>query len=445
MSIGKNTVLGMLTDAVVFGLGIVVSVILTRSFGPAQRGIYVLLITTNILLANISHLSLGTACRSLLAHGQYRLGQVHTIVVLLALGLGMLCFAVTTSLVAVVGVTLFAHTPYNYILIALLLIPTTIYQIYWNSMMLGLNRVLVMNQFNLALNTGNALLMIVVVGVFHGGIPGFLAVWLISSVIGSMTALVIGARMDRLAWPPDPRVLYQLLSFGLRGHGAQIAHQLFLRFDLYVVSALIGTAGVGIYSVATALAEKLWIPFNGIYTSSISKIAELPPRESALLTAKVTRTAVLLISSAAIPFALISPWLVPFMYGAAFQPAVLPLLILLVGTLSWAAATVITNYILGQLGRPGLLSAIAWAQLGLSIPLYLGLIFWQGIVGAALASTITYILALISTLWIFQRNSHLAIRQILVPQRSDLRDYGRVLRRGLVKVPILRRYTRYLP
>lgn len=431
--IGKNTAIGIATNLVSFGLGLVLSVVLTRSL-EEQRGIYVLLVTTNTLLATVVNLTVGAACTTLLAHGRYTLREVNTAAVLLALGLGALGLGGTVLVFPLLRTNIFQNIPFADLLIALFLIPTTIYQMYWSSMMMGLNRLMRLNQFNLALNIGNTLLMLVLVGVLQWGIPGFLAGWVLTAAAGTVGAVLLLGRTERFAWPPRWRVFRDLLSFGTRLHGASIAHQLFLRFDMYAVNALVGTAGVASYSLATSLAEKLWLPLNAIGASAVGKITQLPRAESALLTARVTRTALLIMVSLAVPLAAISPWLIPFLYTPRFVPAILPLVILLVGIPGLAVMLVVNNYIQGRMERPGLLSIISWIELAVSIPLYLGLILWQGIVGAALASTLTYLLAMACTLYVFVRDSGLPVSQVLVPGPADFREYLRLLRAGARRV-----------
>ncbi len=445
MGIGRNTLIGLATDGAIFILGLVVSVVLTQSLGPLGIGVYAILITTNVILANVAHLSIGIACSTLLAGGRYRLGEVNTWAVLLALGMGLICIGGATLLYPLLQDNVFQGVTYPHLLVALLLIPATIYQVYWSYMMMGLNRLLVLNKLNLAVNICSAALMIGVVGVLHAGISGFLMVWSASAVIGAVGNLILAVRIEPFVWPPRRIVLRDLVSFGLRSHGANIAHNLFLRFDMFAVNALVGTTGAGLYSRSTSLAEKIWLLLNAIHASSLGKIAELPKAESALLTAKVTRTAVLMMLIVALPFALVSPWLVPLLYGPAFAPSVLPLIVLLAGVLGFAVMLVVNSYILGQMQRPGLLSVISWLQLGVSIPLYLALIGWQGIVGAAVASTLTYLLAMVCTLWVFTRDSGLPVHQVLIPQVADFRDYARVVGPVLRKLRGLRHATRPAP
>lgn len=441
MSIGKNTTVGLFTDVAVLGLGVLVSIVLTRSLGPEQRGVYALLVATNGLGANLAGLSVANSCSTMLARGNYRLGQVNTVAMLLALVLGAAGLAITTLIFPLLSNNIFMGVPYTYLFIALLLLPTTIYQIYWNSMMMGLSRLLSLNKLNLTVNVVSSVLMIVVVGVLHKGIPGFLAVWSLSGVWGAISTAVVAARIERPVWPPSRKIMSDMLQFGLRGHGANIAHQIFLRLDLYLVNPLVGNAGVGFYSLSTSLAEKLWVPLNAIYASSVGKIAQLPREESALLTAKVARTAVLMMFTFALPLAVASPWLIPLIYSSRFTASVLPLIILLGGTLGFAVMLVLNNYIVGQMQRPGLLSIISWLELIVSVILYVTLIPWQGIVGAAVASTLTYLLAMAGTLYLFVRDSGLLAMSVLLPRRGDFGDYARIIKAGMRRVPGLRRYA----
>jgi O-antigen/teichoic acid export membrane protein len=361
---------------------------------------------------------------------------VSIVAIIMALGLGALCLAATTLAFPFLQDSIFQNVPYSYLLVALLLVPTAIYQIYWNYMMIGLNRILLMNKLNMVVNTGSTVMMVLTVGVLQLGIPGFLLTWSAGSVLGALGALVLAVRVERPLWPVKRKAVGDILGFGLRSHGANISHHLFLRIDAYMVNAMVSTRAVGFYTLSTSLAEKLWLPLNAIHTSSISKIAQLPRAESALLTAKIARTALLMMLGIAIPFAVVSVWLVPFLYGGEFIESVPPLIILLGGVLCFAVMMVLNSYILGQMERPGLLSIIGWVELSVSVPLYVLMISWLGIVGAAIASSITYALATAGTLFIFMRDSQIGLRQLLVPRRADFQDYARVLRTIRSRLPV---------
>ena len=442
MSIGKSSAIGLAADVTVLLLGLLVSIVLTRSLGPEGRGVYALLATTNVLLANLAHMSVASANSTYLGRGQLTLGEVNAVSLALAAGLGLLALGAVSALYPLLASNLLQNIPYPYLLVAMLLIPATIYQIYWSYMMMGLNRAALMSKLNLAVNLVSAALMVVVVGTLRLGLPGFLSVWAATSLGSFACSLVLAVRIERPRWPPSGAVARKLLSFGLRSHGANIAHHIFLRFDTYAINTVLGTTGVGFYSLSTSLAERLWLPMNAIHAASLGKITQLPREESALLTAKIARAALLITGSIALPFAILSPWIVPLLYGEEFAASVLPLMILLAGTVSFAIMFVLNSYILGQMERPGLLSIIGWLQLGVSVPLYLALIGWLGIVGAAIASTTTYTLAMLASLVVFSRDSRLPPLRSLVPRASDFNDYLRVLQKVWRHLPWLGKQAR---
>jgi stage V sporulation protein B len=439
LSIGRNAAIGLAADITIVLLGVLVSIVLTRSLGPEGRGIYALLITTNVLAANLFHLSVASANSTYLGRGQVTLGQVSSISILLALGLGGLAALIIAALYPLLSGNVLENVPFPYLLVALLLVPATIFQIYWSYMLMGLSRAALMNTLNLVANLVNAALIVLIVGILRLGIPGFLAVWTLTSLGTFAATLLLAARIDRPEWPPSGQVARKLLGFGLRSHGANIAHHVFLRFDAYAINVFIGSAGVGFYSLSTSLAERVWLPLNAVHAASLGKITQLPREEAAILTAKVARAALLITASVALPLAAASPWLVPLLYGPEFAESVLPLVLLLGGTIAFAIMFVLNSYILGQMERPGLLSIIGWLQLGVSVPLYLGLIAWLGIVGAAIASSLTYLFAMAASLVVFMRDAKMGPGQVLVPRRSDFADYGRVLGRIWRRLPFGRR------
>lgn len=441
MGVGRNTVVGMAVDVVVFALGIVVSIVLTRSLGPEQRGVYVVLFTTNVLVAALSNLGVSSGLSTMLARGRLTMGRANGASLFLALVLGAAALAVVLLLFPALAEGPFRGVTLDQMIVALLLVPTTIFQVYWNYMMMGTNRVLTLNKVSLATNLVNAALMVLAVGVLGLGIQGFLAAWAVSALFGIATMIVIAARIARPEILPDRASVKALMSFGLRGHGAQVAHHLYMRFDVYALNVFVGNTAVGFYSLSTSLAEKLWVPLNAVHAASAGRVAELPYEEAGPLAAKVSRSAVLLMLGLAVPLAIVSPWLIPFMYGPEFGESVLPLVILLGGTVAFGVMIVLNNYIIGQMERPGLLSITAWVQLLVSLPLYIVLISVAGIVGAAVASTATYIIAMAITVTIFSRHSGISPAQAIVPRASDFADYVRVLRPLLRRVPLLRRYA----
>jgi O-antigen/teichoic acid export membrane protein len=92
----------------------------------------------------------------------------------------------------------------------------------------------------------------------------------------------------------------------------------------------------------------------------------------------------------AVPVAVAAPVLLPLLYGPAFRAAIVPTWILLVGMAGGAVYGVLTAFLSG-IGRPGLTSIAQGAGLAVTVALDLTLIPHLGIVGASIASTLSYL------------------------------------------------------
>jgi O-antigen/teichoic acid export membrane protein len=124
----------------------------------------------------------------------------------------------------------------------------------------------------------------------------------------------------------------------------------------------------------------------------------------------------------------VSPLAVRVLFGREFDAAVTPLLLLLPGIIAGSATRVLGSYLFSQ----GKIIYNTWATfiaLGVTIGLDVILIPWLEVEGAAIASSIAYTSALGATVYWYARTSGRSAGEALIVQASDLREYGRALRR----------------
>jgi O-antigen/teichoic acid export membrane protein len=96
------------------------------------------------------------------------------------------------------------------------------------------------------------------------------------------------------------------------------------------------------------------------------------------------------IALAVVPLWAAAGWLIPALYGSAFDDAVTPARIILVGLVLEGVAGVVTAYLYG-IGRPGLNSWAMGAGLAITVLLDVLLIPSFGSTGAAVASATAYL------------------------------------------------------
>jgi O-antigen/teichoic acid export membrane protein len=132
----------------------------------------------------------------------------------------------------------------------------------------------------------------------------------------------------------------------------------------------------------------------------------------------------------AIPFALLSIPLLGIVYGPDFQSAALPIALLLPGIVAFAPVNVLASHLAG-IGRPGLNLSVSAAALVVTVIFDLALIPVWGMSGAAVATSVSYVVAACITLWVFRRIAGSTMRSLLVPTSADVsvvRDRMRSLR-----------------
>ena len=212
----------------------------------------------------------------------------------------------------------------------------------------------------------------------------YLGAFVIASVVTPLVALsLLGAR------PKGGSSLRPLLGFGIRGYAGTLASFVAVRADQALIGPLLGASQLGIYAVSVTIAALPSSLALAIAFRAFGDVAEAEPDARPAVIASFLRLGLLVSLILAAGVAIASPFLLTLVYGSDFADALLPLLILLPGsvalTLSGSAASSLT-----AVGRPG---RVTLAELSGFVTSLLGLPFIIprfGIVGAACLSTVAY-------------------------------------------------------
>ena len=189
---------------------------------------------------------------------------------------------------------------------------------------------------------------------------------------------------------PSLTLARRIYLFGTRGQLGSLLNLLNLRFDFVFLAAIAGPAALGIYAVASKYAEIVrvvpiaanWVLYPR-FARSEAAVARATSRRLIPRAGAVTATI-------ALPLALLAGAVVPRLFGGAFQTAVLPAQILLIGLAAEGVSGVVTAFLYGR-GHPGLNSLAAGTGLIVTLVLDVILIPRLGTVGAAIASSAAYL------------------------------------------------------
>jgi O-antigen/teichoic acid export membrane protein len=421
MAIAKDSLINFVSQIVIVIFSFIASIILARSLGPEGKGIYFLAFMIATTSIDLVRSSMATAGVYYLGIKKYRLQDF------------ILSFIFLTILLAVIGIglVLFFFKPISfyllknidpfYVKVALLFIPLNLLFSHLSYVLVGLNDILKYNLVNI-INKVSFALFIGVVCLFWRNITLCIIANLVSQGVAIVAALFFlssywKGRRGRLKFS----LMKDVLIYGWKAHFGNLIFNVVNRLDSYLIKFFLGATFLGYYSVAIA-AENIWsIPIAiGIALFPKVSLSLLQDRDKD--TAAVCRQAVFLTSCAALILFILSRPLIKFFYGEAFLPAVFPMWILLPGIASLSITKTLKHYFDGT-GRPLIATYSAIVTLFVCVILNFLLIPRMGILGAALATTISYIVYATIILIVFLKLTGNKFKETVIIKKDDFAVY----------------------
>jgi O-antigen/teichoic acid export membrane protein len=218
---------------------------------------------------------------------------------------------------------------------------------------------------------------------------------------------------------PSLALARRTLSFGLKSHVGRIMLLANYRLDMWILGVIAGARELGLYSVAVALAEALFLLPTALSAVQRPDLVRASPEEAVRQASWIFRSSVLLTIFAAVVLVLAAPVLVGFLFGHEFRGAVGDLRVLAGGAFGIVALKQLGSALTAR-QKPTLASLAIGAAFASTVVLDLVLIPGHGGLGAAAASTFSYTIGGIVVVLIFTRS--LGGRAIdLLPRASDVR------------------------
>jgi O-antigen/teichoic acid export membrane protein len=213
---------------------------------------------------------------------------------------------------------------------------------------------------------------------------------------------------------------HSLIGYGARAHLGNIVAFLNYRTDAFMLNLIAGPSQTGVYSVAASMGERLSLIPQAVGFNLFPRLAQFAGREAeqGVLTAIVARWVLAITTALAIPFSLAATFLVPVVFGAEYQAAIEPLLIMMPGYVLSALSQTLANDIAAR-GKPELNAATGTLALLLNVVANLLLIPWLGVNGAALSTTLSLAANALMKIVVFRAHSRADWAACLIPSRLD--------------------------
>lgn len=327
---------------------------------------------------------------------------------------------------------LFPGVPERLLTLSLLLVPLQLFRSLFLAIIAGKQSFRLSMIESMIMGPLQLGLTILLVGILGLRIEGAIAAALIGGTVSLVVCFVL---ISKLLGASNAFVLPNLgkgslseaFSYGARSHLANVAVFLNYKLDFFLVNSILGQAPVGVYSVATGLAEKAWLPIKNLAAVIFPKSAyesRTDTVDPAVFVAKVASISLWLLAGATLIAAMICRPVIEFVYGTDFAEAGTIIVALLPGIAAMGHAKILANHLAG-IGRPGLNSIAAIIGVIVNVALNLMLLPAIGILGAAIATSVSYSTISIIVYICFIKFSSVRWWQPLLPNGADLQLLAR--------------------
>lgn len=213
------------------------------------------------------------------------------------------------------------------------------------------------------------------------------------TLLGGLWAIAAARPEWRPRTSREPTIRH-LASFGLRGFVGSASPSETFRLDQVFVAGFLSTASLGLYVTASAFTNLVRLVAQSIGMVAYPAVASVSDLASGtrMLWLHVLWVGALtsVIAMVLIPA---MPWLLPFLFGDPFAPAVMPAQVLVIGSVFLGVRRVLGDALRG-LGLPGPSSVAeltSWIALLALLPIFAS---QAGILGVAIALTFSWTISL---------------------------------------------------
>ena len=411
LKVGRDSVRTFATGLLAGSFSILTGILIANVLGPLGKGEFsgvqllytaVLSITGGISSALTFYLTKGRRPLRSLLRSLSRIYVILCVVAwLLVLGWGALRgFSIGMRVFAVV-------------------VPACIIISWQPSIYVSFDRIKYLNILNVALAfitlAGTAITLLL----WHTGVIGPLIAWSVGLYVTAAAVLVFAKSVVKQeSVEPGPSDL-EILNFSGRASLNNIITFLNARIDSILVITFLGVSGFGIYSMATGIAEFLYSLSQAFATAIARPIGVSDFSVSATFTAKAVRLNTIAVAVVSLALFVLAPLLIGKIYGRPFLPAAAPLRILLIGVVIFSSVRMLNAFFTYQLGRPIFSVYLMTAVTVIQAIGCLVLIPRFGLSGAALASTLAYLIATFGQCWYFCKITGLSMRSLWLPTMAD--------------------------
>ena len=376
-------------------INILIGIFVTRTLGPESKGIYTYAIIVSALFVPIFLLGFNAGMRYHIIKGKYSSTEsffsAQIVGIINGISLSMLVFFLWNyNLLGVTGNAL----DRSYLYIILIIIPFSSLNLIIDSVLKAnsLFRVINFNQILNGIISGLSLIFFVFF--LDLGLEGaFYSILTIKALYVLILIIYVNTLLKTRITLNIP-FIKDSYHYGFRTWLGTIANQANAKLDHFLLSLFADSQILGLYTVAYNYSSLFTQPINGILPVLFNKIAITKDKgERKRITEQVHRSMLWVTLPLSVFMALISQWLIPFIYGAEFYDSFRVVQLLVPGVLSYLVTRRCIDKYLGASGMPEKSSYVQMTAAIIGLLLFVVLIPSYGMLGAAVGTSLSFIIS----------------------------------------------------
>jgi len=421
--IASGSALTLATKMIGLGTSFVIGVLVARIFGPEGKGALSVIMQVPGLLVLLLDLGISTSIIYFVSRRELAPGAAGANALVLSAVLGVLGAPVVVMLLSGPFALIPNVTPVA-TAIAVAAVPLGLLAGWLTGICVGLGDLRLPLRFVLASSATTVLGVAVLWGTGNGSLTGVVA----ASVAGTLVGLVVyalGLRRRLRPFKADVPAARRMAGFSVKAYLSGLAGLLHERQDVLLLGWLAGAGAVGLYSVGVSFAEIAWYVPGALGSAILAKGGRRSEASAVEYTTQTTRVAVVFMTVTLLVSLVAVPFLIPLVYGQAFAPAALAFMALTPGILADGVSRILWSY---QITRGRIYWQMSVGTMLLNIAVVLALAPTYGAVGAALASSVSYVALAVLVVRRFCADTDATVTDVLLPKQADLRIISRTAR-----------------
>jgi len=412
---------------ILLGLGFLSGIIIARLLGPKGKGILAMFLVIPSMVLSFSELGIRQSATYIIGQRKYDRKDIQSSIMFL-----YFISAIVTFLFIIIIYAKLKMLTENFVISILFALMGTILLLrkYAGGILLGNRQIEQINYIQLIQNLGLLILFIFTIGILNLGIEGAALSYFFMSLLTSLIIIHWISEYGTLTPKWIPPIPLEMVKKGIWYALSLLVVSMNFRIDVLMLGKLKSVESVGIYSTGVNITELLQnIPQAiGMVLFSYSSNWQINKySENIIKVISISKTMVILNIFLGVVLVIISPHLIPLVWGEAFRNSSKVIPLLLPGIIALSPFMVLHLFMAGQ-GKPKLTLYAFVPALITNVILNLLLIPKWDYLGAALASSISYFIGTVIYIIIFKSIFHISKETIFLVKCKDLKNLFSIIR-----------------